>query len=352
MRPEDVPDQTKDTDTHFDTEKLNHQQQPPHRSVSDGAVTRRNSNAYFVNRNFKSAAAASILATQSFAEQSNLRRPNSQQMTDGRMLSSRNPYGSSFHAISTGTDMAMESPLSRKIGAPFAATVPPRHISNRISFPLSAQAMSVTSSTPLSPELRSVEPQDTPVLDNRHELEYVARDSSQVVVSLSPTHSPVAALPSSSNVSDWSLGAESIARAEVELRLGDGTRIKYLNWLSPATGPVLTIYPDAEALLRGPTDQISEIPPSVVPNSSPSTLPSERSFSALEDDFSREVKLRESSGSVAESPVRSSVDVSPITITPVRINPIRSMQPTRKSNMGDITPSLSPGNQSPLIALV
>lgn len=349
LRPEDISSQGEDTNTDLKVNQQQHQQQhprhqQPYRSVSAGAVMRRNSSPYFVNRNFRSTAAASILAAQSVPEQANPRRPQSQQITHARTLGSRNPYGSSFHAISTGTDMAMESPLARKIGAPIALTVPPRHSLKRISLPLSSQALSIMSSTPPSPEILRMGLRDTssPVLENKKLLEEPAQDMNLVFASLPDAQSLVAANTSSRNGSSGSLSANSVVREGLELCPSSGTRIKHMNWCSPDIGPLLTIYPDAEAVLRGPMDEVPRIPSPVMLNRPPSGLLRERSFSALEDRFSQLAKPRQPSCDLMGSTIRNSVDVGPVVTTPVRIFPIRSMQPTRRANLGDFTPTSSP----------
>ncbi|KAF2853399.1 hypothetical protein T440DRAFT_305297 [Plenodomus tracheiphilus IPT5] len=305
--------------TGFRNAKQNQNQQqqhsPQHRSASVGAAPKEISNPYFVNRKFKSSAAAEIVAEAgvdpawvadtSPTRDAASRRPQSQQITQPRALGSNNPFANSYHAMSTGPEESIPSPLARKKSAPGFITIPPRGSSKRDSLPLSAQE-----------------------LEGRH----------------SPEHKG----------EGGAANHKSTFEAERETVTEFGIRIRHLSRLGPGIGPVLTIYPDAEDVLRGPSDQVPEIPSPVLPGRPSSRLSRQRSLSNLAQKlvhqpslsaladlaevYSLHIKSRLSNSAIPESPSQRSDGG----LSPGRVAPIRSMQPARKTVLGDLTSSPSP----------
>ncbi|KAI8933513.1 hypothetical protein NX059_009250 [Plenodomus lindquistii] len=331
------------------------QTQTQTRSASDGAGPKEISNPYFVNRNFKSSAPAEVDAvwmTDSSQEHETIGR---RKTMPTRVLGDKNPYAKSFHALTTGPDESLESPLARKKKAPAAITIPPRMSSMLESAPLATQAESDISSSPPPFDVRPVEfttTESTAVTDGRS-LEQKTEVADHIKEETTATQDNPLAHTAMTSDSEWSLDVES--EVEIEVVMDNGTRIRRLCKQGPDVGPVLTIYPDAEAVLRGSSEHVPEIPSPDLPGRPVSKLGRERSLSSLTDKltlsskqsfgalnglYNSQLKPLLSNTAVPDVPKISPAHGAALASTPIK--PIRSMQPPRKITSAEVTPRASP----------
>lgn len=276
----------------------------------------------------------------------------SQQVTEPRTFGSRNPFATSFHAMSPDSDVAMDSPLAHKKSAVLQLPVSQRISSNRISRALPTLDMPDSPTSP-SPQSRSASRESTtwPILEDTLVQQGCTEDPTHCILhAADPAHDAQAApkrkiadilreLPAS--ISTWSLATGSSLYGDPEPECDISPRVKRLSWKSTASGsgPVLTIYGDAEAFLLG---RMNEVPP--VP-SLPEVLHGKRthdlSFGAFSRRFTRHPKPKLTSNDVPSPLTPNSIDVStPLPSSPyqsVKISPIRSMRPPRKSGLDGIT---------------
>ncbi|KAJ4366115.1 hypothetical protein N0V83_007750 [Neocucurbitaria cava] len=296
------------------------------------------------------------------------------QFTESRRLSSNNPYANAaaFHAISTDSDSAMESPLARKKSAVGMILVPPRISSKRSSLPLPDQNV-LGFSTP-RPSLRSrqaeLDTEKWPLLQEQDTEQHVGSDSllspeEQTATAMSAQDQPQVAHDLTLRVSQptgvnstvqyatgslrsnssWSMAAGSSLDGEPGTDHEDGTRVKHLSKHSSASEPgaKLTIKSDADAVLHGRDTPVPDVPS--LSEKLRGKLPQESSLGAMAGRLSRQtmsrisnLTSRTSTPNLAEVAVQPPTPVKPTTpvktITPAKINPIRSMQPARKSSVG------------------
>lgn len=342
------------------------------RSVSLGAAPARVATSYFAIAEHSHAnmmntsGAPEVDFSPSMGESSQSQQ--GRQFTESRRLSSNNPYANAaaFHAISTDSDSAMESPLARKKSAVGRIPVPPRISSKRSSLPLPDQNV-LGLSTP-RPSLQSpqaeLEPEKWPLLQEQDTEQHVGSGSllspaEQTATAMSPQDQPQVvhdltlrvsqstgvkstvqyATGSLRSNSSWSMAAGSSLDGEPGTDHDDGTRVKHLSKHSSASEPgaKLTIKSDADAVLHGRDAPVPNVPS--LSEKLRGKLPQESSLGAMAGRLSRQTMSRISNlTSRTSTPNLTEVAAQPPTpvkpTTPVRINPIRSMQPARKSSVG------------------
>lgn len=189
-------------------------------------------------------------------------------MTEPRTFSSTNPYAKSFHAFSTSTEVAIESPLLHKGGAPPAVSIPPRLSSKRYSLQSSGNPQKRTSTpSPVDPS-RSVKPGNTrwPTLNTPISpivLDKSAAERKQEYFTFSSC-TPTTQSQCGSIDSTSTRGTADGLSTNDETILGDeGTiRVKHLSWhpSNPGAGPTLRISAEADAVLLGRDESIPTVP--------------------------------------------------------------------------------------------
>ncbi|CAO2657810.1 Nn.00g070700.m01.CDS01 [Neocucurbitaria sp. VM-36] len=343
------------------------------RSVSMGAAPRHVANSYFANAkhspanmiNTSSASGVNFSPTQ----EEHSRYQQNTQMTQSHRWSSNNPYANNnFHAISTDTDSAMESPLAHKKAAANMLPIPPRLSSNRSSLPLPSQNKPDSFTPPSRLQLRQVkeESEKWPLLKRQDTEQSVASDSSSLpkeqtvpnmsaqVESQDAQHATLGdpqstgldhtvQSPSGSVRSDSSCSVATSSSLDVETGTDHegSTRVRQLSRHSSTSksGPVLTIFPDADAVILGRGIPIPDVP--ALSDKVPEKVSQERSLSALAGRLSRQTMSKISLSLASHSSTSNLTEAVPKATTPVKINPIRSMQPPRKSSTGGISPVVS-----------
>ncbi|KAF1946798.1 hypothetical protein EJ02DRAFT_418149 [Clathrospora elynae] len=338
------------------------------RSVSDGAQPQQIANSFFGDKNSTTASlkdAGNIpIAPALMFQQASLRQQQFIRMTAPRPLSSNNPYNDpyndlyNFHAISTATESAAESPLAYK-SAPPRVIVPPRISSKRSSLPLPNQFKDnslVLPKFPLPPNLGSgstkwpifvaqehgeAETGATSVLSKQQIVNAASASSQHVSRPTDMGHAVSPERKSFDSVSAWSEAAGSSLNDEPERDYEGSTRIKRLSWQSSGSGsgPVLTIHTDADAVIYGQSSSIPDVP--AIPDPVPDKSPQQRSLSDLTGRFSKQTMSRISLTIPSSSPSSNTTEMGPSGSPVVKISPIRSMRPPRKGSLETNSPQLS-----------
>ena len=288
------------------------------------------------------------------------------QMTEPRTFSSMNPYTKSFHAFSTSTEVAIESPLAHKGRTLPAVSIPPRISSKRSSLPFPDKSQNETPMQPPTDPARSVKPGSTqwpvlkttagPVLIEQstagklhgHEQEPSAEPEQDHLAFYGPTPATQSHYGFIDSASTWSLAAGSSVNDELEVEYEGTVRVKRLSWHASNTGsgPTLRISADADAVLLGRDNSIPAVP--ALPEVVPRETSEERFLSTFPGRVSKQVLVKMTTSTSSRSPTPSSVGIEGVEGKPVRITPIRSMQPTRKPSIGDLSKkSTSPVGPAP-----
>lgn len=330
----------------------------PQRSASEGSALRRNGIPVHKSRATTPLSVNDSTPSQkgsSSSENDDTSHRKFRQMTEPRIFSSMNPYAKSFHAFSTSTEVAVDSPLTHKQRALPAVSIPPRISSKRSSLPLPEKTRNETHAQPTPDLSRSVKPGSTkwPVLEatidkvlierkttkqpKSHEQQLpsgATQDNFAFSGSAPTTQSHYGSIDS---ISTWSLAAGSSLNDDSEIDYEGTVRVKRLTWHSsnPDSGPTLRISSDADAILLGQDDSIPAVP--ALPDHTRENVSQELSLNTLTGRVSKPVLTKMPSSSSSRSPTPSSPGTEVMESKPVKITPIRSMQPPRKPSTGDLS---------------
>ncbi|KAF3036364.1 hypothetical protein E8E11_002900 [Didymella keratinophila] len=255
-------------------------------------------------------------------------------MTEPRLFSPMNPYAKLFHAYSTDSNVAMDSPLVHKQQTLPAMAIPPRISSKRDFLPspdtaadevheqLSNSLRPAKSGCTKWPNLAVAEERKVPVdgetlVRDRY---LTAEPENDQPVSFDGADVTQSHYGSIDSVSTWSLAAGSSLEDEAEVNYKGSVRVKRLSWHSsnPGTGPTLRIFADADAVLLGRYESIPAVP-------------------AVPENMLRKPSHQRYNGTLPGQ-------TETIGSRPVKITPIRSMQPPRKPSTEDLlkrSPSLN-----------
>ena len=354
LRPEDIQPPKKPVPPINET----HAQQQ--RSVSEGAAPRQITDPFFASRKLKTTSITSSREEPNENQTSAFDvSPHNQKLTrinETRPFNFKESCASNFHAISTSTESAMASPLAHKTSAPDIVSVPPRISSKRNSLLLSNQTVS-NSPTP-SPSVQVPQGKSSvtkwPLLENQeaeqlrtagaslmkektslaitaeHQVQEIHNRTNRNSLRTDLEYTAQSQHSSVRPNSSWSAAARSSPKDEPHSEHDGSTRIKRLSWRSNSSGsgPVLTIFGDADAVLLGQEGSIPDIP--LLPDEVPEKTSQERALSGLAG------RIFKQSSSTPNS-VERGMSAAP----PVKINPIRSMQPPRtvSSEISALIPS-------------
>lgn len=344
----------------------------PQRSVSEGSALTRNGipvlksriTASLFNKNHTSSQ-QSDLSARSYE----LSHERFRQMTEPRTFNSMNTYAEPFHAFSTNSEVAIDSPLAHNQRASPVVIVPPRISSKRSSLPSPDTAPGELPAAPFQPA-RSGSTQCS-VFEVKGDYTSNDQANNEVLrdIQWHPTTQPEEVEPVSvgsatatqshrrsvDSSSTWSLGTSSLLKDEPELDYEGTVRVKRLSWHSsnPDSGPTLRISADADAVLLGRAGSIPAVP--ALPEHMLRDPSQERSLSTLAGQVSKHItnKMGPTTGSCTSTPSSTEAEAETETETtgsrPIRITPIRSMQPPRKSSTGDLfTCPISPAATTPI----
>ena len=334
----------------------------PQRSASEGSALRRNGIPIHKSRATTPLSVNNGTPTQkgpSFAESDDMSHKKFRQMTEPRTFSSMNPYAKNFHAFSTNTEVAIDSPLAHKQRTIPTVSIPPRISSKRSSLPLPEKPRNESHAQSTPDPSRSVKPGSTkwPVLDatiqnvpaeqktieqpRSHEQQHPSETTQVDIAFSSPAPATQSHYGSIDSISTWSLAAGSSLNDDSEVDYDGTVRIKRLTWHSsnPNSGPTLRISSDADAVLLGRNDPIPAVP--ALPEHTLENASQERSLSTLAGRVSKQVLVKMPSSSSSRSPTPSSTGTEGMESKPVKITPIRSMQPPRKPSTGDLSKKLT-----------
>lgn len=277
----------------------------------------------------------------------------SQESTVQRRFSSMNPYAQTFHAYSTSSEVALDSPLAHKQQISPEVIVPSRISSKHDSLTLPAAPPAKMSSQSPCASFRSVKQGSTkwPVLEDASDTSLDERPDKGVLNNLQhhlvaepepvgPAYFVGADMIQSQfgsidNASTWSLGAESSLDDRSETRCEGDFRVKRLSGHSynSESGPILRIFADADAVILGQEDSIPAVP--ALPEQVFDHSPHERPVSTLAGCISRQMLVKMTSPSGTRTSTPSTTQTEPVETKPVKISPIRSMQPPRELSIGD-----------------
>lgn len=323
----------------------------PQRSVSEGSALQRNGIPLPESRmktpRFENNRTPSQKCPSSFANDEQSHKKFNQ-MTEPRTFSPMNPYAKSFHAFSTNTEVAIDSPLAHNRRTPPVLSIPPRSSSKRSSLPLPNKAQHETLMQPTADITRVSKAGSTvwPVLGTAADQIIIEQSTTEELSDhgqKSLTEATQDRLATRSHygsidsVSTWSLAAGSSLNDEPEVHHEGTVRVKRLSWHSshPDSGPILRIFADADAVLLGQDDVIPAVP--ALPDFIPGKVPQERSLSTLAGRVSKQVLAKMNSSTSSRSPTPSSVGPEGTESKPVKITPIRSMLPPRQPSIGDLS---------------
>jgi hypothetical protein len=269
-----------------------------------------------------------------------------------------NPYAKSFHAYSTDSNAAMETPLIHKQQTLPAIVIPPRISSKHESLPSPDTAVEETT-TRLSNSLLA-KPGCTkwPALPVTEETTKGQADDKAFGKGHCLTASPdkIECAPfdgadvtqshygSIDSVSTWSLAAGLSLDDEADVNYEGSVQVKRLSWHSsnPGRGPTLRISADADAVLLGRDESIPAVP--AVLEHMPRKSSQQRSGGTMPGRVSKQILVRSDASAGSRTPTPSSTETETIGSRPIKITPIRSMQSPRKHSTGD------PSRRSPFLS--
>ena len=338
------------------------------RSVSEGAAPQIIPHTYLTDRESTSTPVADADPTpntnSSSVQKESLRYPQFLTMSESRVSSPVDSDSDAFHAISTDTDTPLDSPLAHKSSALVTVTIPPRISSKRTSLPSLAQDEpdSLTLSSSLDSRQARLSSTKWPVLDGTESqtaesfIKAAFLEDEQTATAVSTKSSlmhPQEADSEASQINkhchaattqhDSSKEEDANSSMVAESSSEDGqakyhrssTRVKRVSWRSNSSesGPVLTIFEDADAVLLGQDDSIPNVP--TLPGRVTVNTTQGRSLSALRGCISKQVVSKITRSSASPSPTSGTVDSEANTTTSVKVDPIRSMQLPQKHNLED-----------------
>ncbi|XPS79879.1 hypothetical protein M3J09_011849 [Ascochyta lentis] len=336
----------------------------PQRSMSEGSALRRNGTPALTSRLATCSSVKNCTPSQksspSTAEEE-MRHEKFRQMTEPRTFSSMNPYAKSFHAFSTNTEAAIDSPLAYKRSNPIVMSIPPRTSSKRGYLPLSDTTHDEVFIPHISDPSRSVKPGSIkwPILETATEIVSIEKPSAkepgdqeqqcpaEAMSSGSAFSGPMSAAGSHygsiDGISMSSLVAGPSLSDESEVDYEGSVRVKRLSWHSsnPNSGPTLRISAEADAVILGRDVLIPAVP--ALPRHVPERASQERSLSTLAGHFPKQILVKMIPRTGSRSLTPSSGEIEGNDSKPVKVTPIRSMQPPRKPS----TKNLSKGSTSP-----
>jgi hypothetical protein len=332
----------------------------PQRSASEGSALRRYGIPVLKNRDTTAAISSGTASRMSelLGDEDQSSHLRLRVMTEPRVLSPMNPYAKSFHALSTNSNVAMDSPLAQKQRTPPAITIPPRISSKRESLRSPDTAADELPQQPSAslrlaksgctkwPNLAAAE-ETTRVQVDRETLgddQCLTAEPDSQPVSFDGANVTQSHYGSIDNVSTWSLAVGSSLDDEAQVNYEGSVRVKRLSWLSsnPGTGPTLRISADADAVLLGRDETIPAVP--AVPEHMLRSPSHQRFSGTLAGRVSKQILMNTDVSAGSPTPTPSSTETETIGSRPVKITPIRSMQPPRKPSTGDLSkksPSLS-----------
>ncbi|KAF3041708.1 hypothetical protein E8E12_006374 [Didymella heteroderae] len=332
----------------------------PQRSASEGSALRRNGIPVLKSPDATPSVSNGTPSSgsESSIEEGQSDHPRPRVMTEPRMFGPINPYAESFHAFSTDSNVAIDSPLAQKQQNLPPVAIPPRISSKHTSLPSPDTAADV-SSAQQSASLRPVKsgctkwPDLAPAEETMkaqagdetfmHGKCFTKEPENNECVSFDAADVTQPRYGSIDSVSTWSLAVGLSLDDEPEVNYEGSVRIKRLSWYSSksGSGPTLRISADADAVLLGREDSIPAVPD--VPEQILRKPSQERSNGPLPGRVSRQILVSMGASKFSRTSTPSSTETETIGSRPVKITPIRSMQPPRKTSTDD----LSKGSPSP-----
>lgn len=306
------------------------------RSVSEGAVPRQVANSYFAGRTFNNHRGADPNGTfEPFRALTNgylTSRPAQKSSDDWLSSGVECTPEDASHAISTTNNVPIESPPARKIVALAKLYVPPRTSSKHSPLP------SPMHDEPDVPTSRLVKHGSTkwPILGNSP-----SRTNNETIDPADGIHEATMRICSIENNSNGSLPAVSNVDDLPEQHEDSSARIKRQSWRSSnsGSGPILTIFEDADAVLLGRDNLTPSVPK--LPTKVNANLLQKRSMSSLASRISKQSRSRFSTTGLPRLTTPGAEDHESGEHLPVKIYPIRSMQPPRQSSLESFSPLLS-----------
>ncbi|KAJ8114072.1 hypothetical protein OPT61_g3951 [Boeremia exigua] len=328
--------------------------QKPQRSVSEGLASRHNhvsvlkglSMPSFVDNHAPFEKSGITVKDTTFSNE------NFNQTPELRDLSCRNPSAHSFHAVSTNTKVAIDSPLAHTERSSPGVMIPPRVSSKRNSLPSPRIAtFELPVKTPCTQPVKEgstkwpVLGDTTDQIDSRN-IDDEGPSSSRHLITesgpdelawfegadMTPSHYGLI-----DGVASRGLSAGSSIGEDAEAQHDGGFRVKRLSWRSPnsGSGPILRIFADADAVLLGQDgfnhatpDLRERVPEHDAAEHPPGTFTGRISkHNLVKTDSTTALRTSTPSSAVTESAESQSI----------KITPIRSMQPPRDLSTGDLS---------------